>query len=145
MAKEETETKDIKHSSETDSTNIKTKNTEEVIDQKQQLKDTLKVNSIKLTTVLEEEIPTTNFIQTSTGKVDRNKPFHIIGGAFSDKTNADRYLSRLIKDGNPALIIGRFDNLYVVSIASYETQESANSALPTSKNTSKNAWVFRWP
>jgi nucleoid DNA-binding protein len=144
MAKEEIVIKDIKRSSEIDSTNIKTKNQEEKIEQKEQVKDSLKVNSTKNTEVL-EEIPTSNFIQTSTGIVDRNKPFHIIGGAFSEKTNADRYLSQLIKNGNPALIIGRFDNLYVVSIASYETQESANSALPTSKNTSKNAWVFRWP
>jgi nucleoid DNA-binding protein len=145
MAKEETETKNIKHSSETDSTNIKTKNTEEVIDQKQQLKETLKVNSIKIPTVLEEEIQTANFIQTSTGKVDRNKPFHIIGGAFSDKVNADRYFYRLIKEGNPAIIIGRFDRLFIVSITSYESQEAANSALPNLRSISQKAWIFRWP
>lgn len=86
-----------------------------------------------------------NIIQTSTGQVDRNKPFHIIGGAFSDKSNADRYQSKLISSGNTSVIIGKFDQLYIVSISSYGTKAEAENALTTSKSVSPNAWIFQWP
>ena len=145
MANEETVSKDIIDDSEVKPSNIETPIPKKEIEQAESLKDTFKIKSTNIPEILDEEISAENFIQTSTGKVDKSKPFHIIGGAFSNKTNADRYLSKLIKDGNPALIIGRFDNLFIVSIASFETQASANNSLPNLKNTSKNAWVFRWP
>lgn len=84
-------------------------------------------------------------IQTSTGQVNRSKPFHIIGGAFSDKSNADRYQSKLVSGGNTSVIIGKFDQLYIVSIASYGTKAEAETALSTSKGVSPNAWIFQWP
>ncbi len=84
-------------------------------------------------------------IQTSTGMVDRSKPYHIIGAAFSDKSNADRYYDRLKSEGNNSIIIGKFDNLYIVSIASYTTKEQANEAIGQKKSVSPNAWVFKWP
>lgn len=86
-----------------------------------------------------------NMIQTSTGKVDRNKPFHIIGGAFSERSNADNYQKTLIDGGNSSTIIGQFDNLYIVSIASYSSKENAQNALKTAKDISTNAWIFQWP
>lgn len=86
-----------------------------------------------------------NMIQTSTGQVDRSKPFHIVGGAFSDKSNADRYQERLNAQGNNSVIIGKFDNLYIVSIASYDSRNAAENALSEAKGISSNAWIFQWP
>lgn len=86
-----------------------------------------------------------NMIQTSTGQVDRSKPFHIVGGAFSDKSNADRYQERLNAQGNNSVIIGKFDNLFIVSIASYDSKEAAEKALSEAKGVSPHAWVFKWP
>lgn len=84
-------------------------------------------------------------IQTSTGLVDPSKPFHIIGGAFTERSNADRYLDKLISAGNSSVIIGRFDNLFIVSISSYSSMEEAQNSLVASKSISSNAWIFKWP
>ncbi len=71
--------------------------------------------------------------------------YHIIGGAFIEKSNADRYQNRLVSEGNQSIIIGQFDNLYIVSIASFSSIEAANNALPGARSISSKAWVFKWP
>lgn len=84
-------------------------------------------------------------IQTSTTQVDRSFPYHIIGGAFIDKSNADSYRNKLISAGYASIILGKFDDLYLVSIASYPSNEAAAAALETSRSYSSNAWIFLWP
>jgi hypothetical protein len=86
-----------------------------------------------------------DLIQTSTGQVNRLLPYHVIGGAFMDKSNAERYQNKLISAGNTSVIVGKFDQLYIVSIASYPSKEAAEFALSTSKSISANAWIFQWP
>ena len=84
-------------------------------------------------------------IQTSTGQVNRSLPYHVIGGAFMAKSNAERYQNKLISAGNTSVIIGKFDKLYIVSIGSYPSKEEAEFALSTSRSISANAWIFQWP
>ena len=84
-------------------------------------------------------------IQTSTGQVNRSLPYHVIGGAFMAKSNAERYQNKLISAGNTSVIIGEFDKLYIVSIGSYPSKEEAEFALSTSRSISANAWIFQWP
>jgi len=86
-----------------------------------------------------------DLIQTSTGQVNRSLPYHIVGGAFMDKSNAERYQNKLISTGNTSVILGKFDQLYIVSIASYPSKEAAEFALSTSKSISAKAWIFQWP
>ena len=77
--------------------------------------------------------------------VNSTNHYHIIGGAFTEKSNADRYQNRLVTEGNQSVIIGQFDNLYIVSIASYSSLEEANNELLKARNISSRAWVFKWP
>jgi cell division protein FtsN len=84
-------------------------------------------------------------IQTSTGQVNRTKPYHVIGGAFMAKSNAERYQKKLISAGNNSVIVGKFDQLYIVSIGSYPSKEEAEFALSTSRSISANVWIFQWP
>jgi hypothetical protein len=84
-------------------------------------------------------------IQTSTGQVNRTKPYHVIGGAFMAKSNAERYQNKLISAGNNSVIVGKFDQLYIVSIGSYPSKEEAEFALSTSRSISANVWIFQWP
>lgn len=86
-----------------------------------------------------------NTIRTSTGIIDRNKPFHVIGGAFGVKENADRYAEKLKSSGNNSVIVGQFDNLYLVSIDSYSSQGEAQKALEGFTSITGKAWVFKWP
>jgi hypothetical protein len=77
--------------------------------------------------------------------VNSTNHYHIIGGAFTEKSNADRYQNRLVTEGNQSVIIGQFDNLYIVSIASYSSLEEANNELLKARIISSRAWVFKWP
>jgi nucleoid DNA-binding protein len=77
--------------------------------------------------------------------VTNSNSYHIIGGAFIEKSNADRYQNRLVSEGNQSTIIGQFDNLYIVSIASYSSLEEANNELLKARSISSRAWVFKWP
>jgi len=86
-----------------------------------------------------------NMLQTSTGLVDRNKPYHIVGGAFTELSNAERYQKKLTESGNSSVVIGKFDGLYIVSISSYSNQDEAKNALNEAKGISANAWIFRFP
>ena len=86
-----------------------------------------------------------DMIQTSTGQIDRNKPYHIVGAAFTDLSNAERYQKKLTDGGNSSVIIGKFDQLYMVSISSHSSQEEAKNALSEAKGISANAWIFRFP
>jgi cell division protein FtsN len=88
---------------------------------------------------------TSDMIQTSTGLIDRNKPFHIVGGAFTELSNAERYQKKLSYSGNSSVVIGKFDQLYIVSISAYSNQEEAKNALIEAKVISPNAWIFRFP
>jgi cell division protein FtsN len=99
----------------------------------------------KKNTVTNEIPSNSGMIQTSTGLVDPNKPYHIIGGAFTERSNADRYQSKLITGGNSSVIIGQFDKLYIVSISSFSSLEEAQNAMSNSKAISSNAWIFKWP
>ena len=78
-------------------------------------------------------------------QADITNSYHIIGGAFIDKSNADRYKNRLASEGNKSSIIGRFDKLYIVSISSYSSLDDANSSLKEARTISSNAWIFKWP
>lgn len=139
-----------------------TKNVKSAIDEDTSIQKTSTETTIETTTEtveetntesqeVEEEKSTTittqesNMIQTSTGQVDRNKPYHIIGAAFSDLSNAERYQKKLNDSGNASIVLGKFDQLYIVSISSYSTQEEAIGALSQSKEISQNAWIFRFP
>jgi hypothetical protein len=92
-----------------------------------------------------EENVSSESIQTSTGTVDRNKPFHLIAGAFSQKENAERYQAKLNNEGNTSIIIGQFDQLYIVSVGSYSSIEEAQQEYQTKKANYPKAWIFQWP
>ena len=86
-----------------------------------------------------------DMLQTSTGLIDRNKPYHVVGGAFTELSNAERYQKKLTQSGNSSVVIGKFDGLYIVSISSYSNQDEAKNALNEAKGISANAWIFRFP
>ncbi len=81
----------------------------------------------------------------SIGKPDPAKPFHVIGGSFSSEANANRFARELISKGQPSVIVGEFNGMYRVSIASFPTKEEALQAHGNLKSIVPQAWVFKWP
>lgn len=70
--------------------------------------------------------------------------YHIIGNAFSDKGNAESYVSTMKSKGYSAKILGRFDNLYLVSIKSYDSRGAAESGISSVSSDADGAWVFKY-
>ncbi len=109
---------------------------------KPSIKKTIKKEERKKVTIINTEKSSVPVKET---QADITNSYHIIGGAFIDKSNADRYKNRLASEGNKSSIIGRFDKLYIVSISSYSSLDDANSALKEARTISSNAWIFKWP
>ena len=70
--------------------------------------------------------------------------YHLIGNAFSDKSNAENYVSMMSGKGYSAQILGRFDNLYLVAIKSFDSRSAANSGLSGVSADAPDAWVFKY-
>lgn len=58
-----------------------------------------------------------------------NSKFYIIGGGFKSEENAQKYIVRLKEKGMEGTMIGKKGNMYLVSIASYNTEQEAYNAL----------------
>jgi len=70
--------------------------------------------------------------------------YHIIGNSFSSKSNAENYASKMNGKGYSASVLGKFDNLYLVSIKSFSTKEEAKSGLSSVSADAASAWVFKY-
>ncbi len=91
--------------------------------------------------VKEEEIPETTVATTSTPSSSGS--YHIVGGAFENKSNAESYVSKMSQKGFSPHIIGRFDGLHLVALNSYQTRTEASNSLSEAKNHSSGAWIFK--
>lgn len=82
---------------------------------------------------------------TAIGSPDPSKPFHVIGGSFGSEANAKRFARQLIASGHASVIVGEFNGMYRVSLASFPTKEEAMQAHSSLKSEVAQAWVFKWP
>lgn len=67
--------------------------------------------------------------------------YHIIAGGFGVEANAERLAKKYQAEGKDARVLGKFDDLYLVSYGSFATQGEANQAL---KNAGIKGWVFKY-
>lgn len=69
--------------------------------------------------------------------------FHIIGGCFRDKENADRFASELQAKGFAAHVLDRVNGLYRVAYGSYAKRAMAQEALQAvRKEEAPQAWML---
>ncbi len=69
--------------------------------------------------------------------------YAVIGGAFADEQNAQRFLDKLIQDGFDASFAGKHGNLQLVAYGFYPTADEAKIALRNIQN-SGSAWIKRF-
>lgn len=70
------------------------------------------------------------------------RQFHVIGGCFSDISNAQGLTQKYIQKGNFASIVEQKGHLYRVSVASFITRSEALDALNSLRNEIPNAWIL---
>ena len=71
-------------------------------------------------------------------------PYQIIGGCFSDKSNANRLVNDLTQKGFSAQIYDQKNGLYRVTLGGYSNLGEARKALHEIKSTENSkAWLLR--
>lgn len=72
--------------------------------------------------------------------------FHVMGGCFSNKSNAEGLVDRLNKEGYQARLLGTYKNLHAVSYSSFATREEAVELLSKVRNyDNPDAWLLVKP
>lgn len=82
---------------------------------------------------------------TPIGSPNPAKPYHVIGGSFGSQANARRFARQLIASGHESVIVGEFNGMYRVSLASFATKAEALQAHGQLTSEVPQAWVFKWP
>lgn len=67
--------------------------------------------------------------------------FHIIAGGFGVESNAERMAKKYQAEGKNAQVLGKFDDLFLVSYESFSSKEEAASAL---KSSGIKGWIFKY-
>ena len=69
--------------------------------------------------------------------------YHVMGGCFSNKRNAERLVKKLTNKGYDARLLGEFKNLHAVSFGSFATDKDARELLATVKSEeNESAWLL---
>jgi len=89
-----------------------------------------------------EETPIAEAVTTHVETARVKLRFHIIGGCFSKKRNANRMVKKLKKAGFNAWIIGKRKGLFAVSYNSFETRKQAVDALAFAQEHNNKAWIL---
>ena len=66
--------------------------------------------------------------QTNVNRVSKGN-FHVVGGCFKVRENADKLAQKLIKQGYPAEISNLGKSFFRVSVESFQTRKEAEQAL----------------
>ena len=75
--------------------------------------------------------------------VKQNLKFHVMGGCFSNKRNAEKLVKKLIIKGYDARLLGEFKNLHAVSFGSFVADADARQLLAKVKEEElKAAWLL---
>lgn len=81
--------------------------------------------------------------KSTTTMPDRQAKYHIIGGCFAEKENADRYIADLQAKGFAASLIDHKGGLYRVAYGSYPLLKTAKEALhAVRKEMAADAWLL---
>lgn len=104
-------------------------------------------------TFIENETPIviTKTMEESTTKVDstyvktqiQSLNFHVIGGCFAEKSNAEKFVQELISAGFNASIIGKRKGLFTVSYSNFASRKEALTGLALAKNHNSKAWILQ--
>ncbi len=69
--------------------------------------------------------------------------YHVMGGCFSNKRNAEKLVKKLIRKGYDARLLGKFKNLHAVSFGSFSSNNTARMLLSKVKSEeNKAAWLL---
>jgi hypothetical protein len=77
-------------------------------------------------------------------EIEVKKEWFVIGGCFSEKSNANKFLKRLKHKGYDAMALGNYKSLEAIAYGGFVNEDEARRFLKTVKSKeSKSAWLLR--
>jgi cell division protein FtsN len=75
--------------------------------------------------------------------MDVKQTFYIVLGSFSDKSNAERSVAKLVSEGKNSATTVERNGKYLVTISNYSNIDDANAGVKTIKETYSKAWILK--
>ena len=92
---------------------------------------------------IEEVEPKVDNTKVASAIAKQDLKYHVMGGCFSNKRNAERLVKKLINKGYEARLLGQFKNLHAVSFGSFANDGDARALLSKVKSAeNKSAWLL---
>jgi cell division septation protein DedD len=102
------------------------------------------VQAVIVETPIEKPAPKPTVTPTVSSDVS-GTPFHVIGGSFGDRNNAENFVNELKSKGYRSHIVGEFNGMHMVSVQSFADRSEAVAFIPTVQNDAPKAWLFKHP
>jgi cell division protein FtsN len=67
--------------------------------------------------------------------------YHLVAGCFSNFKNAERLVAQLKKEGYKASLIGKLNNLHLVSFTSFSSYDAAQEGLSELDSKGIDSWI----
>ncbi|MEX2484862.1 MAG: SPOR domain-containing protein [Brumimicrobium sp.] len=69
---------------------------------------------------------------------------HLIGGSFSELSNAEKLVKEMQSKGYDSHIVGQFGGLHFVSVKSYNSSKAAREDINNVRQDAPGAWIFQY-
>ena len=90
-----------------------------------------------------EDTSNTTVIE-ATPEITTSGDYHLIGGCFSSKENANNFLADMVSQGYAAQIVDQAGGLYRVSVANFATNDDAKNQKNSLKNDHNiSTWILK--
>ena len=84
--------------------------------------------------------------KVATSNLSKELKFHVMGGCFTQLSNAEKLVAELQEKGFEARLLGTYKNLHAVSFGSFSQREDAISLLDQVRNNDNpDAWLLAQP
>jgi cell division protein FtsN len=70
--------------------------------------------------------------------------YHLVAGCFSNFKNAERLVAQLKKEGYKASLIGKSNNLHLVSFTSFNSYDAAQAGLSELDSKGIDSWIRKY-
>jgi nucleoid DNA-binding protein len=95
--------------------------------------------------VTDKEVVETIKPETTENPILTDTKYYIVGGGFKNEENAEKFIVRLKDRGIEGILLGKKGSLYLVGIASFNTENEAYNSLNelVKKYPDWNLWVYK--
>ena len=102
-------------------------------------------DSLQTDSVQKPLVDSVKIVEPMLNLQDENSKYYLVGGGFKSEENAEKYILRLKEKSIEGILIGKRGNMFLVGIASFNTEEEAYNELNrrVRENPEWNLWVYQ--